>query len=405
MRKACLYIWLQRAVGFYSKLPKLLFEKFDDIEALYACEDFSFLGVKYEKYIKQLEQKDTSEAYEIAKRCINLGVETTGYLDSRYPNKLKEIENPPAALYSIGNFRDLNSLPSVGIVGTRDMTDYGKRITEGFAFELAKNGITIVSGLAKGIDTAAHRGAVVAGGYTVAVLGNPIGEVYPKENLKAFQTLYERGLVLSELYPGAPRTRADFPHRNRIISGMSSAILVTEAGENSGSLITARHAETQGRRVFAIPGNVGGENNGTNLLIKKGVTAVTEPIDMINAMGLSHPNWEKVGDSSATRELRSYGNKNKAPKPKIDREAIEREAIKTEPKNEPVKADAQSGKPCSASEKIMATLKGKKALSADEIKMATGLDITEIMSELTVLEIEGRIIAMAGGRFISAKFK
>ena len=404
MRKTCLYIWLQMAVGLYSKLPKLLFEKFDDIEALYACDDFSFLGAKHESVIKRLEQKDTSEAYEIAKRCFNLGVETTGYLDERYPKRLKEIENPPAALYSIGKFKDLNSSPCVGIVGTRNMTDYGKRVTEKFAYELSKNGIIVVSGLAKGIDTAAHRGAVMAEGYTVAVLGNPIGEVYPKENIKAFQTLYERGLVLSELYPGAKRTRADFPHRNRIISGISSAVLVTEAGENSGSLITARHAETQSRKVFAIPGNVGGENNGTNLLIKKGVTAVTEPIDMISAMGLAHPNWEKLSDSSATRELRAYGNKNASPKPKLERATAVESTIERQ-KPEPKPSVDEKKDELSVPELIMSCLKGKKALCADEIKMATGLDIGVIMSELTVLEIEGRIIAMAGGRFISAKFK
>lgn len=409
MKNDTLFVWLQLAVGLYSKLPKLLFEKLGDIESIYGCDDYSFLGSKNEKYIRKLEQKETGDAYEIVKRCQSLGVVPLLYTDERYPKLLKEIENPPPVLYTIGQIRDLNSMPCVGIVGTRNMTDYGKRVTEGFAFDLAKNGVCVVSGLAKGIDTAAHRGAVVAGGYTVAVLGNPIGDVYPKENVKAFQTLYERGLVMSELYPGAPRTRADFPHRNRIISGMSSAVLVTEAGEGSGSLITARHAATQGRRVFAVPGNVGGENVGTNMLIKKGTTAVTESSDLLSALSLEHPDWEKKNDVKSTERLRSYGNASVSPPKKKKREETKIEAKPSPPRVQPSQTKVQPAEeasdPSSPAEIILAALMGDRPISADEICAKTGIDIAKIMSELTMLEIEGKIIAAAGGRYISAKFK
>lgn len=414
MKHQLLYIWLQQAVGLYSRLVSDIFNKFQSIEDIYNCEDFSFLGESKAKYIKRLENKDNSSAFEVMKRCESLGVKITGYYDELYPEKLRGIEMPPVALYSIGDFRDLNKTPCIAIVGTRNMTDYGKQTAESFAYNFAKSGAYVISGLAKGIDTAAHRGAVMADGYTVAVLGNPIGDIYPKENLKAFETLYKRGLVISELYPGAPRTRADFPNRNRIISGISNAVVIAEAGETSGALITARHATSQGRAVFAVPGAIGAENAGTNKLIKNGIPAATEPMDVLSALMLEYPERIKTYEPSLTEQLKSYGNKaekrEKISKPKARPVAVE-ETVRTAPEFEELKTDSASEQMPSEkqfsgelSERIMTVLKGPRAVTADEISARTGIGIADVMTELTFMEIDGKIIACPGGRFVSSKF-
>ncbi len=413
MKNSVLYIWLQQAIGIYSRLAREIFLRFNSIEEIYRCDDFSFLGEKHRKYIKRLEAKETTEAFEVFKRCEALGVEVTGFYSELYPEKLKTIEIPPVALYSIGNFKNLNKMPCIAIVGTRKMTDCGKEVTEKFARGFAQGGVCVVSGLAKGIDTAAHRGAVMANGYTVAVLGNPIGDIYPKENLKAFETLYKCGLVMSELYPGAPRTRADFPNRNRIISGISDAVVISEAGEKSGALITARHAIAQGRPIFAVPFAVGAEGAGSNALIKQGVTAVTEANEVLSALLLEYPEGARANDPAFTEKLNSYGNTDTAkkstrakekPKPKDE---IKQTAAATEAPPVPEErgeAEEQTLSTAGLSERILAVLKGRKPLSADEIAIKTGLPISEVLAELTYMEIDGSIIASAGGRFISSRF-
>ncbi|MBR5746790.1 MAG: DNA-protecting protein DprA, partial [Clostridia bacterium] len=233
MKKDILYIWLQLALGICSRASRELMIKFGGVEEIYNCEDFSFLGEKHSALARRLENKDTSEAFEVLKRCNSINAGIHGYYDPDFPQKLRLIEAPPVVIYSLGRWRDLNKVPSVALVGTPRMSDYGRETAEKFAYVISKSGAAIVSGLARGVDTAAHRGAVMAGGFTVAVLGNPIGDVYPPENRRAFETLYARGLVLSEMYPGCPRTRADFPNRNRIISGLCDSTVIAEAGEHS----------------------------------------------------------------------------------------------------------------------------------------------------------------------------
>lgn len=419
MRNDVFYIWFQMCVGLYSRLTSEVFSRFSSIEEVYDCTDFSFLGEKRQKYINRLEIKDTSAAFEIKKRCDSIGAEITGFYDERYPKKLRDIDNPPAALYSIGEFKDLNNNPCVGIVGTRNMSDYGKEITETFAYNFAKCGSFIISGLAKGIDTAAHRGCVMAGGYTVGVLGNPIGDIYPKENIKAFETLYKQGLVISELYPGAPRTKADFPNRNRIISGISDAVIISEAGEGSGALITARHAISQGKAIYAIMGAIGSGNEGTNRLIKQGVPAITSHTDVLPSLTLQYPESAKAYELASVQRLRAYGNSaNSESKPKQSVERVVKKESK--PKHEPIKEvvtqkqeefvpesntlNEKSKLSGTSAERILAVLKGPKPITADEISMITGIPITEVMTELTFMEIDGSIISSVGGRYISAKF-
>jgi len=404
MKTKLLYIWLQMAVGICNRVAGEVLSHFDDILSVYHCEDFSFLGDHRSRYIKRLEDKDTSSAYEVLKRCEAIKADITGYYDELYPNALRRIDTPPVALYSIGEFRDLNNWPCISVVGARKMSEYGREIAGDFAYNFAKSGAYVISGLAKGIDVSAHRGALRAGGFTVGVLGNPIGEVYPRENEADFQALYEKGLVISELYPGAPRTRADFPNRNRIISALGSAVVIAEAGEGSGALITAEYAVAQGKRVYAVPGAIGAANEGTNNLIKRGVPAVTSPLDVLEPLVLEFPDKISVYEPAVTSRLRSYGNgfadkkEYVAPAPVVPQPPKKPKVKITKPMPEP-KPEKIKNKAATSADMILSALREHKMLSTDELCEHTGLSVSEVMTELTLMEIEGAVIALAGGRF------
>ena len=196
--------------------------------------------------------------------------------DKQYPNILKEIYDPPIYLYIRGNKEILNN-KSRSIVGCRKATDYGRKVARDFAYNISKQDINIISGLAIGIDSEAHLGAVEANKKTVAVLGNGLDTIYPKENIILSQKILDSGGTIISEYPlGTKPKKENFPARNRIISGMSNGLLVVEAKEKSGTLITVDFALEQGRDVFVVPGNIISENSaGTNDLIKQGAKLVT----------------------------------------------------------------------------------------------------------------------------------
>ncbi|MBO4292929.1 MAG: DNA-processing protein DprA [Clostridia bacterium] len=203
-------------------------------------------------------------------------------LDENYPELLKSIYDPPKCLYVVGNIEILNS-PGIAIVGCREATEYGKKAAMYFSYNLAKQGITIVSGLARGIDSYSHIGALQAKGNTIAVIGSGLDIIYPKENEQLAKKIIEQGGAIISEYPlGTRPTQDHFPARNRIISGLSKAVLVVEAKEKSGSLITADFAMEQGKEVYAVPGNINSLNSvGTNNLIKDGAIPVSNFSDIL----------------------------------------------------------------------------------------------------------------------------
>jgi len=205
--------------------------------------------------------------------------------DPCYPEYLKNIFDPPVVIYVKGNIeKDENAL---AIVGSRRATQYGIDIARAISHKLSKFGITIISGMALGIDSQAHIGALEAGGRTIAVLGCGLDKVYPKENKRLMESIIERGAIISEYVPGTAPMPFNFPARNRLISGMSKGVIVIEASEKSGSLITANYALEQGREVFAVPGNINSKlSTGTNLLIKEGAKVVTSIIDILEELNL-----------------------------------------------------------------------------------------------------------------------
>ncbi len=205
--------------------------------------------------------------------------------DSDYPQVLRDIPDPPVLLYGCGN---LPEGPTLAVVGTRRPSDFGRVFTEQLAEELAAAGMVIISGLARGIDTAAHRGALNADGKTLAVLGCGIDRVYPAENIRLYHQIIKQGALISEYPPGIETLPGHFPGRNRIISGLSKGTLVIEACRNSGSLITTEFALEQGREVMAVPGGVDRKTSyGPNLLIKQGAHPVTEATEILEILGVS----------------------------------------------------------------------------------------------------------------------
>lgn len=214
------------------------------------------------------------------------------YRDEEYPPLLKTIPDPPALLYGIG---DVSSLcrPAVALVGSRLGTSYGLRVARELSGGLARHGVVVISGLARGIDTAAHEGTLSTGGRTVAVLGCGIDRVYPRENAKLFHRIATRGALVTEFLPGTGPEAHNFPIRNRIISGLSLGVVIIEAGRRSGSLITASCALEQGREVFAVPGSVCSyKSSGTHWLLKQGARLVEGVGDIFEELGLETSGME-----------------------------------------------------------------------------------------------------------------
>ena len=203
--------------------------------------------------------------------------------DDRYPKLLKEIFDPPEVLYCVGNIALLNA-SSIAIIGCRNMSKYGEKVARIFAEGISKAGITVVSGLARGIDKVAHENSYKNEGRTIAVLGSGLDIIYPKENEQLYKYIINNGgLIISEFPEGTRPNKENFPQRNRIISGLSKGIIVVEAKRKSGTMITVNHALEQGRDVFVVPGNIDSINStGTNELIKEGAKIVTTYKEVLN---------------------------------------------------------------------------------------------------------------------------
>jgi DNA processing protein len=216
------------------------------------------------------------------------------YTDSGYPDRLKEIHDPPMVLYLKGG--DIPKKTTfLAIVGSRGPTPYGLKAAENLAQGLARRGIGVVSGLARGIDAAAHWGCLEGHGFTVAVLGTGIDTIYPASNRKLFEEITRKGSVLTEFPPGTPPEPRNFPIRNRLISGLSRGVLVVEATMNSGSLITASAALEQGREVYAVPGSIQSfKSRGCHFLIKQGAKLVENADDVLDELGLNYPHAPKT---------------------------------------------------------------------------------------------------------------
>lgn len=277
------WLALRLVPGLGARKAGQLVERFRTPQAIFRASRSELEGVGIAGGVAQSIASGCSfeEAVLQQQKMLETAVSLVALSDERYPARLREIFDPPVALFVRGRVELLGSL-MLAVVGTRRPTPYGLAVTERLAADLARAGLTIVSGMARGIDTAAHKGALSVGGDTVAVLGCGVDVVYPSENRRLVTELVEKGLVVSEFPMGAPAYPQNFPIRNRIISGMSAGVVVVEGAEYSGSSITARLAMDQGRDVFAVPGNITSKLSwGPNLLIKQGAKLVQEWNDVV----------------------------------------------------------------------------------------------------------------------------
>lgn len=230
-----------------------------------------------------------------------LGLGFLTLLEPGYPRPLRSIENPPPVLYLKGDYQERDEL-AIAIVGTRQCTTYGQLAAERLARELASFGFTVVSGLALGIDTAAHRGALAAGGRTIGVLGSGFAEIYPRSNLTLVEEIAQRGCILSEFPLHARPERWNFPRRNRIISGLARGVVVVEAPKRSGALITARLALEQGREVFAVPGRItDGTSRGVHRLLREGAKLIESAEDILEEFADLQPILAERGAKARER--------------------------------------------------------------------------------------------------------
>lgn len=255
------------------------------------------------KVISRRKQIDPGRLLDDVRRK---GIDVYPICHPDYPLRLREISDPPCVLYAKGKMSQSDFDHPVGVVGTRRPTAYGRSLAKEFAGGLAAAGVTVVSGMAVGIDSLAHRGAIEAGGKTFAILGTGVDRCYPSSNRPLYELLIEgeKGAVISEFPPGTPAEPWRFPARNRIISGMSLAVLVVEAGESSGSLITANLANNQGRDVFSIPGRPDMEMcKGTNQLIASGARLTTSYLEILESLGLV----PGKGGQGESRSVQVYG--------------------------------------------------------------------------------------------------
>ncbi|MFH2069471.1 MAG: DNA-processing protein DprA [Candidatus Omnitrophota bacterium] len=320
----------------------------------------TILGFKMETAEKELR---LAEKY---------GFEIIPQNDPRYPGLLKQIPDPPVLLYVWGAFKEIDLL-AAAIVGTRLCSPYGMVQAARFAAGIVSAGFTVVSGLAKGIDTAAHQGALRARGRTVAVLGSGLLDIYPVENRKLAEKIASSGAVVSELPLKMRPDRQNFPRRNRIISGLSRAVLVVEAGNRSGALITASLALEQGREVFALPGPVDQEMSlGTNNLLKEGAQIATEPEDILLVLAPTLP----------------FPDKETAPVEKG-----------TESKDKGTGQDRPHGTLSADYPELKTLFLSGKPVSIEAIATHLDLSLAEVGSLLTRLELEGRIKEVPGKRF------
>ena len=284
-------------------------------------------------------------------------------LDANYPPRLLLIPDPPPLLYVAGSLHASDEL-AIAVVGARRGTAAGRLVTEQLASDLAGSGFTIVSGLARGVDAAAHRGALAAGGRTVAVLGCGLGQTYPPEHQRLRDEIEEHGAVVSELSFDAPPHSGHFPRRNRIISGLSFGVIVTEAAIDSGSLITARLAADQGREVFAVPGFVNEETSrGTHALIKEGATLVEQAQDVIEVIAPQLEPAIRSRVSAARRPhvpVENFGN----------HERLVYDALSYEP------------------------------LTVDHLLERTRLPVPSVMASLLSLELQRRVRQLPGQRYL-----
>ena len=335
--------------------------------------------------------RDLSAADRILADCQRLGQRILTIQDAEYPQRLRNIFDPPLVLYVRGRMPAMDEEAAIAVVGTRECTPYGVACAERLSQELAACGAVVVTGLARGVDSAAARGALRAGGTVVGVTGSGLDVIYPPENRDLYEDVAAAGVLLSEYPPGSPPDKAHFPVRNRIMSGLSMAALIVEAPERSGALITARLALEQGREVYAVPGPIGAPVSvGCNRLIRDGAGLAAEGWDILRDFQERFPEkLRPAGDLPAWTPLPTR------------RRAEPRRRPEPEPEEEPKPALRTVSRSGLTDDQIalLRVLEPESSIQVDDLIETTGIPARRVSSALTMLEIDGCVKQHDGKRY------
>lgn len=425
MHEELYWIWIQCALGAGAKLSEII-SAFGSMSQLYVAtpEERRESGVLTRSQIKKIETTPLEKAAEIEMTCRKNGWHIVTPESENYPNAFRELDDFPAALYVDGDPSVLSCPAAVGMVGTRKASSYAIDIAHRLSAELAAAGITVVSGGALGVDSACHNGAMIVEGRTVAFMGCGLGTDYLIQNEPLRRAISQHGAVVSEFPPFFAASSRTFPVRNRLISGMSRCVVVIEAGERSGSLITARLAAEQGRLVYAVPGDVLSSSYlGTNKLIEQGAKPLFTANEIISIYEMYYPGLiendgeeipisksrkfigavKKIEEKNEKGYLNNFG-KSYTIKDKADfsRDTAEVFVPENEEKEEEFLSAEKPEAPKGLSDmgiRVYSVLDGS-GKSADEIAVELKENYTAVISALTELEISGAAECISGKRYI-----
>ena len=383
------WIWLQNALGAGARTDELL-SYFKTPEEMYKAGEYEWRlsGLLTPRKIELLKKSTLGQTTVIINECRQKGYKIITPDDNLFPDRLRNLSDMPLVLYGIGDCSVMNDVVSIGMVGTRNASNYGIETAQKLSFLLALSGVTIVSGGALGIDSEAHAGAMLAKGRTLAFMGCGLSVNYLKENAALRRAITRYGAVVTEYSPFTPASRTTFPTRNRLISGVSLGIVVVEAGVKSGSLITANFALEQGKDVFAVPGDIVRSSfGGTNHLIKNGAKPVFTAEDVlseyeylygdlldlsnakVNVASVPYVNYrKKKSETKANQEKQKISMEdNKTPTPKIERKALPEDM--------------------SAEAKTVYSVLNENGVHIDDIVRKSNLKMNIVLSSLTELEL------------------
>ncbi len=373
------WLWLTERPGLTLREKLELLEHFHTPEDVYFAKQYpDSISIEGKS---ALQDKDLSEARRILAQCRRRKIQLITLQDETYPDRLKNIYDPPIVLYCKGNLPKLDELPVIGVVGTRKASAYGLNIAKKLSGEIAASGAVVVSGMAMGVDAMATCGALETAGYAVGVLGCGVDRAYPACNLDLFRRMERDGCLLSEYPPGTKPDKWNFPRRNRIISGLSCGVLVVEAPAKSGSLITARQALEQGRDVFVVPGNIDVDTfAGSNSLLRDGGIAVSSAWDVMSEYEGLYP-----------QVLRKQPQREE--KPAVDKITVDNGKCGNYSWQENNFADLTQDEQI-----ILQQITGEQLV--DTVIAGSGLSTSAAMAALTMLEIKGAVTTLPGGRVI-----
>ena len=386
------WIWLSQLDGIGTVTARHLLDHFITAEALYNAEESAYTdsGLVSPADIKKLMNKDLLPANKVLASCVETGCRILTIHSRRYPDYLKNIYGPPLVLYCKGTLPHIDDEVVVAVVGTRKCTPYGLTAAESIGYRLSSNGIVVATGLARGIDSAATRGALRGDKPVIGVIGTGIDVIYPPENRALYEDVAANGIIISEYPPGTHPSKCNFPMRNRILGGISKGVTVIEAPEKSGALITARLALDHGRDVFSLPGNVDAFTCvGSNQLLQEGASAILSADDILKEYAKSYPG--KV--TEAVRNEPYIPDDTEMP-PLIEMPRSKK-VIDNTPEVDYIDNvrkrfvfDMLIGR-LDGDEKLVAEAIGEQTRHVDDIIVRSGLHAQQVLTALTMLEING----------------